>query len=234
MIVIAHRGGSGLGGVENTLDVFKKAIELGVDMVEFDVRRTKDDALIVFHNASINGRRLTEMTYSEIQEETAKNGYSVPTFVDVIKYCHNKVFMDIEIKETGYEERVVNILHEYLDYDEYSVKSFYDITPYRIKKLDSNITVGLLLGRKDADFKMRYNEIFPLRRLKACLADFVCPCPMLMLFSFTRRMTHYGYPVYVWTVNNKYLMWFFIRFTKVAGLITDRPDVMKTFLHGKC
>lgn len=227
MKVIAHRGGAGLGGVENTMDAFVNAINLGVDMVEFDVRRTKDNALIVIHDSEIDGRKLSDMTFDEIQEVAGKKGYAVPTFVEVIKLCHGKVFMDIEIKETGYEKRVVNILHKYLDYDEYSVKSFYDVTPYRIKMLDSRITVGLLLGRDDADFRMRYNEIFPMRRLKACKADFVCPYPLLMLFSFTRRMNHYGYPVYVWTVNNGFIMKYFIKFTKVAGLITDRPDRLK-------
>ena len=88
----------------------------------------------------------------------------------------------------------------------------------------ADLTVEL---RDDADFRMRYNEIFPMRRLKACKADFVCPYPLLMLFSFTRRMNHYGYPVYVWTVNNGFIMKYFIRFTKVAGLITDRPDRLK-------
>ena len=230
MKVIAHRGGAGLGGVENTMDAFVNAIKLGVDMVEFDVRRTKDNALIVIHDSEIDGRKISEMTFDEIQEVAGRKGFAVPTFIDVIKLCHGKVFMDIEIKETGYEKRVVRILHKYLDYDEYSVKSFYDVTPYKIKMLDNRITVGLLLGRDDADFRMRYNEIFPMRRLRACRADFVCPYPLLMLFSFTRRMNYYGYPVYVWTVNNELVMRYFLSFTRVAGLITDRPDRLKELI----
>ncbi len=51
--IIAHRGASG-SGVENTLESFEKAIELGVDMVEFDVRRTHDGVLIVYHDATFN------------------------------------------------------------------------------------------------------------------------------------------------------------------------------------
>ena len=66
MKVIAHRGGSGLGGVENTMDAFVNAIKLGVDMVEFDVRRTKDNALIVIHDSEIDGRKISEMTFDEI------------------------------------------------------------------------------------------------------------------------------------------------------------------------
>lgn len=228
--IIAHRGGAGMGGTENTLDAFENSIKLGVDMVEFDVRKTLDNKLIVYHDSEIDGKVLSETNYDELQETAKANGFQIPTFVEVIKLCHNRVFLDIEIKEVGYEYRVVKIVQKYLDYNEYSIKSFYDATPYRIKQIDPNIRVGLLLGRDDADFKMRYNEIFPKRRLRVCHADFVCTFPALMLFSFTRRMKHYGYPVYVWTVNNKMLMKFFIKHTQVTGLVTDHPDRMKKLL----
>ena len=48
--VIAHRGASGMVGQDNTLESFQKAIEIGADMVEFDVRQTKDKVLIVHHD----------------------------------------------------------------------------------------------------------------------------------------------------------------------------------------
>ena len=229
--IIAHRGGAGMGGTENTLDAFENSIKLGVDMVEFDVRKTLDNKLIVYHDSEIDGKVLAETTFEELQAVAASKGFSIPTFIEVIKLCRGRVFLDIEIKEVGYEYRVVKIVQKYLDYNEYSIKSFFDATPYRIKQIDPNITVGLLLGREDADFKMRYNELFPKRRLKACHADFVCTFPPLMLFSFTKRMNHYGYPVYVWTVNNKLLMKFFIKHTHITGLVTDHPDRLKNILE---
>ena len=228
--IIAHRGGAGMGGTENTLDAFENAINFGVDMVEFDVRKTLDNKLIVYHDSEIDGKVLAETSYDELQAAAAKKGFRIPTFIEVIKLCHNRVFMDIEIKETGYEYRIVKIVQKYLDYKEYSIKSFYDMTPYRVKTLDPNIEVGLLLGRDDADFKMRCNEVFPGRRLKACLADFVSPHPALMRCFFTRRMNHAGFPVYVWTVNNTFLMKFFIKCSNVAGLITDKPDKLKKLI----
>ena len=228
--IIAHRGGAGMGGTENTLDAFENAIQLGVDMVEFDVRKTLDNKLVVYHDSQIEGLSISETSYEELQSIAEKNGFRIPTFLEVIKLCHNRVFMDIEIKETGYEYRIVKIVKKLLDYNEYSIKSFYDITPYRIKEFDPNIEVGLLLGRDDADFKMRCNEVFPGRRLKACHADFVSPHPVLMRCGFTRRMRHAGFPVYVWTVNKSFLIKFFIKHSKVAGLITDRPDRMKDIL----
>jgi glycerophosphoryl diester phosphodiesterase len=52
-LVIAHRGGRNLGP-ENTLITYKRAVELGVDVIELDVHRTKDKKLVVLHDATVN------------------------------------------------------------------------------------------------------------------------------------------------------------------------------------
>ena len=52
-LVIAHRGGRRLGP-ENTLMTYKRAVELGVDVIELDVRGTKDKKLVALHDATVN------------------------------------------------------------------------------------------------------------------------------------------------------------------------------------
>ena len=51
--IIAHRGASALAEHENTLESFEIAIDLECDMAEFDIRKTKDGKLIVFHDSCI-------------------------------------------------------------------------------------------------------------------------------------------------------------------------------------
>ena len=51
--VIAHRGASGQAP-ENTMAAFELAIELGADIIELDVRRSSDGALVVIHDATVN------------------------------------------------------------------------------------------------------------------------------------------------------------------------------------
>lgn len=55
-LIIAHRGASALAP-ENTLAAFRRAIADGAEGIEFDVRLTKDGAVVVFHDATL--RRLT-------------------------------------------------------------------------------------------------------------------------------------------------------------------------------
>jgi glycerophosphoryl diester phosphodiesterase len=55
-LIIAHRGASALAP-ENTLAAFRRAIADGAEGIEFDVRLSKDGAVVVFHDATL--RRLT-------------------------------------------------------------------------------------------------------------------------------------------------------------------------------
>ena len=50
-LVWAHRGASGYAP-ENTLEAFRKAVEMGADGVELDVQLTKDGELVVIHDDS--------------------------------------------------------------------------------------------------------------------------------------------------------------------------------------
>ena len=65
-LVIAHRGGAGIAP-ENTLAAFQKSFELGVDVLELDVRGTVDGELVVIHDARVD--RTTDKT-GEIHQMT--------------------------------------------------------------------------------------------------------------------------------------------------------------------
>ena len=68
--VCAHRGASGTHP-ENTLEAFNEAIKLGCEMIEFDVRMTKDEHLVLLHDPLVdrttNGNGpIWELLYSEV------------------------------------------------------------------------------------------------------------------------------------------------------------------------
>lgn len=70
--VIAHRGASAYYP-ENTRAAFEAAIELGADMVEFDVQLSRDGEVVVFHDEKIsrctNGRgRISDYTLAELRK----------------------------------------------------------------------------------------------------------------------------------------------------------------------
>ncbi len=221
--IIAHRGASYLAKQDNTLEAFQLAIDIGADYVEFDVRQTKDEQLIVFHDNNIKGYLISDTNYKDICDETEKYGFKPPLLSEVLELCHEKIKLDIEIKEAGFEEKVIEMVTKLFDYDTFIMKSFLDRCVFRIKHIDPKIKTGLLLSSHTRKLKKHISNAFPERRLKACRADFVSPNYKLATSFFLRRMELEKREVYVWTVNDTKLIEKFLN-KKVAGIITDKPD----------
>src|SRR5438094_732582 len=108
--VIAHRGGRALSP-ENTLTAIRKAISLGVDYVELDIRAAKDGPLVIMHDSDVdrttNGHgKVKDLTLAEIRALDAGSkfdpkyaGQKVPTFEEVLKLCKGKVHVYVDHKE---------------------------------------------------------------------------------------------------------------------------------------
>jgi len=101
-LVIAHRGASA-EAPENTLAAFERALALGADGLELDVRLSRDGIPVVFHDATLSrlaGRRvrLDRLTLAELQTVRVR-GEPIPTLVEVLRRTRNRATVQIEIKE---------------------------------------------------------------------------------------------------------------------------------------
>lgn len=118
MLRIGHRGAAG-HAPENTLISFKKAIELGCDMVEFDVYRCKSGEIVVIHDKDLarttDGSGLVEdKSFLDLQKCNAGNGEHIPTLNEVLDVIDRRAKVNIELKgpETG--EPVARIVSDYI------------------------------------------------------------------------------------------------------------------------
>ena len=107
IMIAAHRGAH-LEDPENSLAAFRKTIEIGVDVIELDVRCTKDGALIVMHDKSVdrttNGKGLIkDLTFEEIRQLRLKHRdqlteEKVPTLEEALLLTKGKIMVDLDIK----------------------------------------------------------------------------------------------------------------------------------------
>jgi len=109
--ICAHRGASSTHP-ENTKASILEAVKLGVQMIEFDVRLTKDNKLIVIHSKSVdkttNGKgNVSELTLAEILKLDAGfwkddkfQGEKIPTFEEILEIIPDSIWMNIHIKES--------------------------------------------------------------------------------------------------------------------------------------
>ncbi|MEO8327662.1 MAG: glycerophosphodiester phosphodiesterase family protein [Nitrospirota bacterium] len=102
---IGHRGAAGYAP-ENTLAALELAITLGVDMVEFDVRRSADGALVLLHDDSVdrttNGEgRIEDLSLSVLRELDAGGGERIPLLEEALACLSGRAGAMIELKMTG-------------------------------------------------------------------------------------------------------------------------------------
>jgi len=102
---IGHRGAAG-HAPENTLAAVRQGIELGVDFVEIDVRRTTDGVLVALHDATVNrttnGRgRVEALSLGEVRKLDAGNGERIPTVEEVLQMAGGRTGLMLELKVDG-------------------------------------------------------------------------------------------------------------------------------------
>ena len=128
--VCAHRGLSGLVP-ENTLVAFSSALALGADEIEFDIRLTKDNIMVICHDATVDrvsdgSGNISDLTFEEIRNLNAgeymgwKN-IMFPTPEDIFKLLGNRIIMNIHVYETGHEGYVIRELKKLIN--KYNISS---------------------------------------------------------------------------------------------------------------
>jgi len=156
-IFIGHRG-TRTNFDENTLTAFNKAIDYGADYIEFDVRKTKDEKLVIMHDSSLerttNGIGLLKnFTFSEIRKfKTNFNDSHIPSLFEILNMLKGKTKFMIELKDLSLKESIPKIVEKTSLIDDviFSGRSLSDLefikNNYFRSKVCYNITKGIGLN----------------------------------------------------------------------------------------
>ena len=245
---IAHRGASGLRP-ENTLVAFEKAIEIGVDRIEMDLRQTLDGVVIVLHDKTI--KRTTngwgsarKMSLTRIQRYSAGSWFhydysnvKVPTFRQVLELVNGRTTLLLEIKDGspyhhGIERNVIDLINEYNAQDWCIVQSFNDkvlknfrslpgLNSHIQKLFEIVIPVAPFIGGSQFTYKSLKHYYFA----QEVNVNFKNVTPLVV-----KNVHKMGKKINVWTVNDEYDLRLFVEMG-VDGIITDYPDRLKRILE---
>lgn len=114
VIVVAHRG-DWRNFPENSLEAIDNAVKMGVDVVELDVKKTKDGELILMHDRTLNrtttGKGLvSENTLSEIRKLKLRNGcnirtiHNVPTLEEALLHAKGKIMINLDQADLYFDQ----------------------------------------------------------------------------------------------------------------------------------
>ena len=213
---IVHRGMVNSKFPENSFKAIKAAIDEGFP-VEFDVRLTKDEIPVVFHDKSLKrmcgeDRLLKDVCYAELSElYLASSNEHIPTLAEVLDGADVKVPLLIELKGEDRSAVAKKVAELLVHYDGIvAVESFNPYHLMRFRRYDSAVSLGLLSGRKIGSTP--FTVFFGTLAMSMCL-NFLFR-PDFIAFRYTDKLSlgvkicrKLGTPVFGWTVvgNQAYI-----------------------------
>jgi glycerophosphoryl diester phosphodiesterase len=131
-LVVSHRG-DWRNAPENSLRAFQNCIDMGVDMIELDLKMTKDSVLVLFHDPLIDrtctGKgKPSDYTWEELRKFKLKSGHNVATrhniatLEETLQLCKGKILINID-KGYDYFQEVFSLLEKTGTLDQVVIKS---------------------------------------------------------------------------------------------------------------
>ncbi|MGH2856809.1 MAG: glycerophosphodiester phosphodiesterase [Solirubrobacteraceae bacterium] len=213
-LVVAHRGAWG-EAPQNSLAAFERAIELGCDAVELDVRLTADGALAIVHDARVGGRAVANQTLAELRSRPGHR--ETPVLEAVVELAAGRIALDVELKRSDCARAAVGLLAARLAPAACVVTSFDDDALRLARRAWPEVRTGLLVGPR-----LRARELEG--RLRRTGAALIAPHVGLARPRLLRWAAERELPVWVWTVNDPRALRRLGRDSRVQAQITDRPE----------
>jgi glycerophosphoryl diester phosphodiesterase len=256
-LVIAHQGGE-LLAPSNTMTAFQQAVDLGVDVLEFDIHITEDGHLVTIHDPTVdrttNGSGYVhELSLNKIQDLDAGyhfedlngdfsyrgKGVYIPTLEEVFKRFPD-MRMVIEIKDDNPSSRIKEIseklwalIQKYQKEDQVVVASF----DQKILDQFNQVTdgkVALSAGEEEIKKFVIFKKLF-LANLYTPSADaFQIPTEQSIINlaspSIMKEAKRRNVHIQYWTIDDKETMRSLLE-DGADGIITNRPDLMLEVLE---
>ncbi len=222
---VAHRGASG-SYPENTMLSFSKAVEYGADVVELDVRVSRDGVPIVFHDNTLDRLvglpgKIGDYDYKDIKTFRV-GGEPIPSLEEALDYLVDHVGVFIEVKEDVAIQAVTNIIIDNGYEENVAVISFSENPLVYIHNIAPNIVTGYIYMKPGDGIvkakKIGADLVLPYYRLASAKA-----------IAFAHRL---GLKVVVWVINDTDMALEYHR-RGADGIATDYPEKIVGILK-KC
>lgn len=214
---IGHRGASAYE-IENTLASFQRAIEIGANAIELDVRMAGDGNPVVIHDENLKrvfGRDL-QVRKASVDELKERSGNAVPTLQEALYFIDRRVEkILVELKERGCEGKVLDIIAGEGMRDRVIIISFKEEFLAEVRSLDDEIETGLIYSR----------HRHPVAAARELGVQYLLPQYQAVQKADMEDAHRNGLRVIVWTINSRRLARL-LEGSGVDGIASDRPDIL--------
>ncbi|MFX1325783.1 MAG: glycerophosphodiester phosphodiesterase [Promethearchaeota archaeon] len=206
-LIIAHRGAIDIAP-ENSLQAFRKAIELKADYIEFDVHKSKDGALVVIHNNDIlrmlgYSSTIEQMTLKELKNVDIGLGEKIPELKDVINMAKGKVKLLCELKAKISEDVITLLRNENLIKS--TIVLSFDMEELKIaRKIEPELELGAVITEEFIPELDKKREL--IRNVANLKFPYIISRYKNVDINFVNYSHELGLKVFVYPINTKITM----------------------------
>jgi glycerophosphoryl diester phosphodiesterase len=232
-LVIAHRGASA-HRPQNTLPAFELAVAQRADMIETDLHRTSDGAIVITHDEDLTGLggvgEIAGATLAEIRALDAGGGERVPTLDEILDRFGPQIPFNLELKRAtdtdyeGLEAQALAAVNARGLLARTLWSSFYDSVLGRLRALAPDARLALLISS-------RY-PIRILERARELGAEAINPEAGIVSAALVDDAHAAGLAVYVFTVDDLTEMQRLLALG-VDGLFTNHPERLRALVDSE-
>jgi glycerophosphoryl diester phosphodiesterase len=229
--VIAHRGASG-HRPENTLSAYALAVEMRADMIEIDLHRTQDGAVVVAHNSALSSLggsgEIADANLESVRSLDAGEGERVPLLSEVLDAFAQSLPFNLELKVSsrgvyaGLEALALAACEAHGILDQTLFSSFFDPVLEELRRCSQRVRLGVLVSPRAPRAW--------LARAQSVGAIAVNLHTRTASRSNVERAHGEGLEVNVYTVDDRET---FVRLLDagVDGIFTNYPDRLRALLE---
>jgi glycerophosphoryl diester phosphodiesterase len=239
-MALGHRGSGAynLWATENTIASYEYAWQMGADSIEIDVRKTKDDQLVIMHDSTVTKtafgtERIEDLTLAEVKALKMRRlncdmpPQTIPTLRETLAYLKGKTLIDIDMKT----DDMAAIIDEIADEDMLNAAYLGGIGSVAQAQFARSVNPGIALMPKISSL----DEAIAFVENSSPIAFFE-----IELENVTPELIEYihskGVKVHINSLGNYDLigsLGFKIIFNKGADIIqTDRLDILVPYING--
>ncbi|MDQ6669300.1 MAG: glycerophosphodiester phosphodiesterase [Chloroflexota bacterium] len=209
--LVAHRGVTE-HAPENTLAAFQRALELGADAVELDVRLSADGVPVVYHYAYLEAvttgqgpiwdRSLAELRALRVG---GPDGERIPTLTEALETFAGRLGLEIELK--GPEPEAVAAVAPLLEsvrthWGRIEVTSYEPMLLAELRRRCSDLSTALLFPRSESWMKLDFVAYAACHRARQAQAAAVHLHPSQLSEEVVNSIRAAGVDVHAWEVND--------------------------------
>jgi glycerophosphoryl diester phosphodiesterase len=215
--IVAHRGVPD-EAPENTLPSFQRAIDLGADAVELDVRLTADRVPAVFHYFYLDGATslagpIFDYTFDQLRHAPILGGgdrvpgdVKIPTLGEVLDAIGGRIGLEIEVKgpEPESSEIVGAVLGHFKHlWETIEVTSYEPVLLLDIQRRCPDLATDLLFPRSESWMKQDVVAYLAAQRARLARARAVHLHPSQLSAEVVAAVRQQGVEVHAWDVNDE-------------------------------